>query len=805
MQVATQQNYIGVHPRPAVALLTRSHRRNHLQLVCTFALTLAGEREYAESMFGIWKLIIASGAITLGLYGQNAHSLLAGTVLDRSGGAIAAARVTVTANGTHTNLSVLTDATGRFSLSLAAGSYCLQIEKEAFVPLAKSIEIGADALPSQDFVLQVAPLQGAVTITENAGYLVTGTAFAAKTLTPLRDLPQSVAVVTQSQIRDQLMMSVADVVRYVPGITASQGEGNRDQLIIRGNNTTADFFVNGVRDDVQYFRDLYNLEQVEALKGPNAMIFGRGGGGGIINRTTKEASFMPLRELSLQGGSFGNKRVAADLAHPFNERVAFRMNGVYENSDSFRNGVNLERYGISPTATWLASPQTKFVFAYEHFRDMRVADRGIPTLFASRSAFYGNPNDAPVRAVVNLGSVALEHQAGRVNIRNRTLIGDYDKFYRNYVPALTSISAYDNATARRNAFNQTDVTYTAHSGPVRHSLLTGAEFGRQSTGNLRRTGYFNNVTTSTPGITTDTPVTFRQSASDANNQADNNVAAVYMQDQLSLSRFVQVIAGIRFDRFDLRYHNNRNNERLARIDNLISPRLGLVLKPVAAVSVYANYSVSYLPSAGDQFASLTTILQQLKPEKFTNYEAGVKWDIHRSLTLTTAVYRLDRTNTRSIDPNDATRIIQTGSQRTNGFEVGAQGSVTRAWQISGGAGFQDAYIRTATAAARAGLKVGEVPHFTFSFWNNFKLLPRLGAGLGVLNRSDMFATIDNTVNLPGYTRADAALFFSLTEKVRLQANVENLFDRQYFLNAHTNTNLSPGSPRAVRIGLTARF
>lgn len=756
-------------------------------------------------MISIWKLALACGAFALGLCGQITHSQFAGTITDRSGGAIVAARVIITANGSDTNLSVLSDATGRFSLSLPAGSYCLQIEKEAFLPIAKTIAIGAGALPPQDFVLQVAPLQGAITITENAGYLVSGTAFATKTLTPLRDLPQSVAVVTQSQIHDQLMASVADVVRYVPGITASQGEGNRDQLIIRGNNTTADFFVNGVRDDVQYFRDLYNLEQVEALKGPNAMIFGRGGGGGVINRTTKEANFMPVREVSLQGGSFGNKRVAADFAQPLNAKLAFRMNGVYENSDSFRNGVNLERYGVSPTATWLAAPQTKFVFAYEHFRDMRVADRGIPTLSSPRDAFYGNPNDAPVRAVVNLGSVALEHQAGRVNIRNRALIGDYDKFYRNYVPALTSLSAYDNATGRRNAFNQTDVTYTAHTGAVRHSLLTGAEFGRQSTGNLRRTGYFNNVSTSTPGITINTPVTFRQSATDADNHATNNVAAVYMQDQVSLSRYVQVIAGIRFDRFDLRFRNNRNTDRLSRVDNLISPRLGLVLKPVAAVSVYANYSVSYLPSAGDQFAALTTITQQVKPEKFTNYEAGVKWDVHRALTLTTAVYRLDRTNTRSIDPNDATRIIQTGSQRTNGFEVGAQGSVTRAWQISGGAGYQDAYIRTATAAARAGLKVGEVPRFTFSFWNNYKLLPRLSAGLGILNRSDMFATIDNSVTLPGYTRADAALFYSLTEKMRLQVNVENLFDRQYFINAHTNTNLSPGSPRAVRVGLTARF
>ena len=230
-----------------------------------------------------------------------------------------------------------------------------------------------------------------------------------------------------------------------------------------------------------------------------------------------------------------------------------------------------------------------------------------------------------------------------------------------------------------------------------------------------------------------------------------------------------------------------------------------MFKPWGTFSIYGSYSVSYLPSSGDQFSSLTTITQQVKPEKFNNYEAGIKWDVSMSLALTAAVYRLDRTNTRSTDPNDPTRIVQTGSQRANGFEFGATGSVTRAWKITGGYSYQDAFVTSATTAAPAGAQVGLVPHHAFSLWNNYKVLPRLGAGLGVLNRSDMFAAIDNTVILPSYTRVDAAVFFSLSEKVRVQANVENLFDRKYFLNADSNTNISPGSPRAVRLAMTARF
>lgn len=205
--------------------------------------------------------------------------------------------------------------------------------------------------------------------------------------------------------------------------------------------------------------------------------------------------------------------------------------------------------------------------------------------------------------------------------------------------------------------------------------------------------------------TIDTPVTFRQSATDANNDVNTHVAALYAQDQWTLNRYLRLVGGLRVDRFDLRFQNHRVPERLQRVDTLISPRLGLVVKPVDAVSIYANYSVSYLPSAGDQFASLTSVTQQVKPEKFENYEAGVKWDVSRSLSLTTAVYRLDRTNTRSTDPNDPTRIVQTGSQRTNGVEFGWSGSVTKAWQVSGGVGVQDAFVTSATTAARAGRRL----------------------------------------------------------------------------------------------------
>jgi len=748
------------------------------------------------------------------------QSQLRGRVLDPNGAALAGVKITAARYG-RPDATAFTNSSGEFSLLLEPGEYSLKLFAEGFAEAALIVRSKPTTFEPLEVVLQLAGYSATVTITDMAGYDTFASSSATKTLTALRDVPQSISVVSREVIKDQGMQSIADVVRYVPGITAIQGENNRDQVVIRGNSSSADFFVNGVRDDVQYYRDLYNLDRVEALKGPNAMIFGRGGGGGVINRVTKQAGFASLGELTFQGGSFGNKRILGDVDRALSNRVAFRLNGMYENSGSFRDQVDLNRFGINPTLTIVAGKQTQIRLAYEHFRDNRVADRGIPSFHgrpsdADISTFFGNPELSFVHARVNLMSALIDHQIGNLNIRNHTLFGDYQRMYQNFVPGTVNpdetrvnLSAYNNATRRHNIFNQTDLTYAAKTGSIRHTLLAGTEFGRQVSDNFRNTGFFNNTSTSVSvpfaDPTIDTPVTFRQIATDADNHVQAAVAATYAQDQIELSSKLQVLAGVRFDHFNLKFHNNRNGENLSRVDNLWSPRAGIVFKPVVPLSLYASYSVSYLPSSGDQFSSLTTVTQSLKPEKFTNYELGVKWDLNQSLSLTTAVYDLARTNTRATDPNDPTKIVQTGSQRTRGLEVGMNGRPTRDWQIAGGYAYQDARVTSATTAAIKGARVGQVPHHTFSLWNNYHFARKLGAGLGLIHRSDMFAAIDNKVVLPSYLRADAAVFYTITERVGLQANLENLFDKKYFINADSNDNISPGSPRAVRFSLTWKF
>jgi catecholate siderophore receptor len=749
-----------------------------------------------------------------------AQSSWRGRIVDENGAVVPGAQIVINKDA-KTIASTTSDREGRFSLPVDDEEYSLTVIAEGFATATQTVRVGTGNSSPFDVILKVGRYSATVTITDSAGYQAAGFSNALKSSLPLRDVPQSVTVLTKEVITDQSMQSVGDVVRYIPGITAIQGENNRDQVVIRGNSSSADFFLDGLRDDVQYYRDLYNLERLEALKGPNAMVFGRGGGGGVINRVTKQPGVSAFRELAFQGGSFGNRRFTGDLNQPLNRIFAFRVNGVYENSGSFRDHVDLNRVGINPTLSINTGKQTQLRFAYEHFHDNRVADRGIPSFHGRPadidiSTFFGNPELSLVRARVNVLTAVFDHQAGPVNIRNRTLFGKYNRFYQNFVAGAVNaaqthvnLTAYNNSTRRQNLFNQTDITYSVSTGGVRHTFVGGAELGHQVSRNFRNTGFFNNTTTTLSVIfsnpTIDTPVTFRQNATDANNRVTANIAATYAQDQIEIGRHVQVLLGLRFDRFDLQFHNNRNGDELGRTDHLASPRLGVVFKPAEPISIYGSYSVSYLPSSGDQFSSLTSVTQTLKPEKFSNYEFGSKWDVKPTLSLTAAVYRLDRTNTRAADPNDPSRIVQTGSQRTKGFELGLQGNVTRDWKVIGGYAHQDAEVTRATTSAPAGARVAQVPRHTFSLWNNYHISSKWRAGLGLLHRADMFAAIDNRVVLPGYTRADAAVFYSINEKINLQFNLENVLNTRFYVNADGNDNISPGQPRAARIGVNWTF
>src|SRR3954454_22432927 len=376
-------------------------------------------------------------------------------------------------------------------------------------------------------------------------YGVRATRTATKTATDIRNIPQAVTIVSESQIEDQQLRSVADMLNFVPGASYGSGEGNRDQIVLRGNSSTADFFVDGVRDDVQYFRDFYNVDRVEVLKGPNAMIFGRGGGGGILNRVLKRPGFSVARRATVTADGWGARRLTGDFDQPLSSTIGLRLNGVYENSDSFRHHVDLRRYGINPTAAVLIGSDTRIDLSYEYFHDRRTADRGIPAngdepLRGHARDFFGDPDDSFARANVNVATFALEHRfAESLTLKTRTLFGNYDKFYQNIYPnsfnpatGLVALAGYNNRNDRRNLFSQTDLLWENRLAGIDQTLLLRFEVGHERSRNKRLT-----ATTIAPGSvpvddpTVDAKVIFSPLLSDANSRVTADVAALYIQDQ----------------------------------------------------------------------------------------------------------------------------------------------------------------------------------------------------------------------------------------------------------------------------------
>jgi catecholate siderophore receptor len=670
------------------------------------------------------------------------------------------------------------------------------------------------------------------------GYDTNVTSAATRTPTDLKDVPQSVSIVTREQIQDQGLRTMGDLLRYVPGATVSLGEGNRDQILLRGNGSTADFFTDGLRDDVQYYRGLYNLERVEVLKGPNAMIFGRGGGGGVVNRVTKRPQAKAFGEAAASLDQEGAGSAAVDVNGRLSGVLSGRFNAAYERLDNFRDVYGGHRIGINPTLALVPDDDTRIDLSYEYDSDRRVTDRGTPSagpgtvanparpLSGFRDAFFGVRGINRTRFDAHVLHGEVWHRFGpSLTFTSRWLYGDYDKLYQNAFPATpvtviagvqqVGIEAYRETTRRRNLLNQNDLVWTVSTGPLRHTLLAGFEWADQHSDTAHVNGFFDSgVATVNGGRRTFVPladpiqvppITFRAGAGNRSVRADADVFAFYVQDQIAIGDHVDLIAGLRRDHFKLKLYDFLNVGTYSRTDDMWSPRLGLVLKPNDALAFYASYSRSFLPQSGDQFASLDPTLQALEPERFDNVEVGAKWDVRPTLSFTAAAYRLDRTNTRSPDPNDPTHTILTGAQRSRGIELGLTGQIRPNWRISAGYALQEAEIRRTTTAAPAGRKVALVPHQQASLWTRYDFTRRFGAGLGIYAQSRSFASISNIVVLPGYARVDAAGYVRIAHGIEAQVNVENLLGAHYFASASNDNNIMPGAPRTLRGTIRFQF
>lgn len=650
-------------------------------------------------------------------------------------------------------------------------------------------------------------------------YLNNYSGTATKTNTKLIDLPQSINIITQEQIKDQQANGLAESILYTPGIDLDQGEGNRDAFILRGNKTTSDIFLDGIRDDAQYFRDLYNIERVDVLMGANGILFGKGGSGGIVNRVSKQAQFEDFNSYLLQLGSFDSKRATLDINRKLSDRLAVRLNVMADKSDSFVSGVNGEKQGINPVFTYLVDDKTTIKFGREYFHDQRVGYRGGPSrngrpYNGNRRTFYGVAGLSPNEVNVNSTFFNIEHNfSENINFKNSTRYTDYDKWYQNVYAGSAvdandeyTLKAYYDNTQRQNFFNQTDITWNFDFAGLEHTLLTGLEFGSQDNRRYRLTAApENNVSIHTPNGSG----SWNFNNFDRDKVSDIRYTSFYVQDQVKINDQHQFIFGLRKDHYDTDFHVKQlggvaDGSKFKIKDNMLSSRLGYIFKPKDNLSYYISYSNAYQPRNGDQLDGISNTNAQADPEKFINYEVGTKIAFNEKLFATFALYQLERERMQIDDPNNpgvGNNIIVDG-QRSRGFEISLNGNVSDRLSVLAGYNYVDAELTKDQVNIEKGTSLGNVAKHNFSMWSKYEVNSIWSAALGVIGKGQMYAatpTSTSSVTIPGWVRLDAAAFAKIDEKTRIQFNIENLLDKTYYSSAHNVNNIMVGMPLNAKI------
>ncbi|MCE1117423.1 MULTISPECIES: TonB-dependent receptor [Pseudomonas] len=665
---------------------------------------------------------------------------------------------------------------------------------------------------------------------EQQSYKASESKSALKIDAPLRDIPQTVNVVPESVIKDQGAQSMEDVLKNVPGVGLSNGDGQRDQVTIRGFSAIGDMYVDGIRDDALYFRDLSNVERVEVIKGPAAVLYGRGSSGGLINSISKKPGLAPKQEVGMTLDTEGKRRTQFDSGWAAPEgNQAYRVTGAFEDSDTFRDDGYIDRKAIAPSAWFKLSDDLELNLGATYLYDKRLIDFGIPAVGnrpanVDRDKRFGSGNASQdyARSEVFSFTASLDYRINddftltntsryyRYDLdRNNTLA---DSSPTRFVTApngelLVKLNRGNVARDESGVFNQTELKQQAQLAGMQHNLLYGVEVGFQD--KYQRVYSQNNV--ARVPVYRDALVGVPDHANTLSSNGTNyqQTSGFYVQDLIELTSQWKALLGVRYDIFGQEYNDARvQNVDLDRTDKTWSPRAGLVFQPDQIQSYYVSVSRSYQPS-GEVFA-VAPSNAGLEPEETTNYEVGAKWDLLDSrLSLTAAVFRLERTNMKTADPANPNLTILAGEQRTDGFEATLSGQLSDKWQVYAGYAYLDAEITKSNSKTNGVANQGQVPTLTprnsANVWLVRTLTPEWRVAAGANYVDDRYTALDNNVVMPAYTTFDAALLYSV-QHWDAALRLKNAFDRDYYASAHGSVDLAtPGAPRTLEASVNYKF
>ena len=645
---------------------------------------------------------------------------------------------------------------------------------------------------------------------------------ALKTPVPVLDVPQTVSIVTDDDIRKQGFRAIGDIIRYVPGVTTSQGEGHRDSVVFRGVRSTADFFQDGIRDDVQYYRSLYNVEQVEILRGPNALLFGRGGTGGVINRVSKKAVLNDMfGAVDFGVDSFGANDLTLDYNVLSGDNSALRFMMHSDTLENHRDHYDGKRTGINPVLKLKVTERTTLDLSYEYADHERFIDRGIPTengepVKRFEKITFGDKDVNLTTLEATIFRATLSTEFSDTSKGNLSIISsEFEKMYKNYYASgynagdtVVTMDGYLDPTERENTVIAGNLVNEIQIGTSTHTLLFGGEIIDTSNDNHRYDTFWSTTSDDNEIFNITRPMNFLENSSGfgtsndftaklrSKTKSNIEVSSIYFQDQIDFSDRLKLMIGGRHDTFDITVADIKSGTSQSREDKEFSPRAGIIFKPSENVSWYYSYSESFLPRSGEQYKKLTALDAALDPDLYQSREFGVKIAISKNLSFAAAYFDSEQTIATRDTSGEGAEII---GLQVDGLEIELKGKVNDKMNIVIGFSSMD-------GKTSSGGEPREIPEHTLSLFATYKVSEKFEWAFGITQQGE--SNISNNkpeLILPEYTRVDFGAYYKIAERLSIQMNLENLTDELYFPHSHSTHQTSVGEPFNARISIRKTF
>lgn len=648
---------------------------------------------------------------------------------------------------------------------------------------------------------------------------------ATKTDALLKDLPQSVRVLTSEVLRDAGVTTLAGALDLASGIARQSDLGGLwDSYAMRGftgdPNFGADFLVNGFSSSRGYngLRDTASTQSIEVLKGPSAALYGRGEPGGTVNIVTKKPRFAAQRSISASLGSFDTRRAALDVTGPVSETLAYRLNAAWQQGDSFRDTLRRDKLLVSPSFVWLAGEHTIISYEIEASRQQAPFDRGLPAVNGKLGAlpvsrFLGEPGDGRMR-VKSLGQQLFVQHAIDDDWSLQSGLSYRDSELAGFSTEANNLLA-DGRTLRRQR-RQRDFSASDRSGRIellgklatgslRHHLLFGVDAYRFDD---RRVQLRRNPSSANPyAIDLFQPV-YGGVADPLTLSIDTlerqRAHAVYAQDQIDLGERWKALLGMRYDSARQSVANHRLKTASAQSLHAASPRAGLVYQPAKTLSLYATAARAYRPNSGISIDN-----SAFDAEKSLSYEVGAKVDaLDGKLSSTVALYKIDKKNVLTTNPANADFAIPAGEVGSRGLELDVAGAVTRTLQLSAAYAYTDASVTRGDKTIRSGSHFPNVARHSANVLlvSNFTLGgagASLGGGASYVGKRMGDVAASSSFELPAYTTVKLVAAWTPYRTLRLALHVDNLFNRAYYASSYSQLWVAPGSERNAT--LTASY